>query len=463
MPALGNDAISDSAAGQSHGDDLARTFWERQDQALREKYVARRKLAEITTLPRVARCGRVSINTGGEVSLHHTPGSGEEPGSAGFGGLVTCGSVWDCPVCSAKISAKRAKELQHLINWNAERGGTVALLTLTMSHHKGHSLREVRRALTRAWRHLSTSRSWQELKQLLDMDYVRGIDATQAEVNGWHLHIHALLIFPEDVTARVPELVTKVYKLWTAGLAKSGFTASFEHGVDVRVGSGALEKMAKYISKLAFETAGGRWKQGKNGSRTPFQILADALETGDERDIALWQEWEQGSKGMQQLVWSNGLKAKCKLDEIDDETIAEENAGGELAAVLPARTWRKVYPEAEDLLLATRHGGVPAAHAWLDARGLDFEFETDTTERAVQLDDPPERQPFGWLKAALAAEDPEQRRARRRWFTTHRFAEQRFTEQRSGQGPSPDSRSRTVEVGGVAPDTSTGRQAKQGG
>ncbi|OLM27632.1 hypothetical protein Ae717Ps2_7243 [Pseudonocardia sp. Ae717_Ps2] len=111
-------------------------------------------------------------------------------------------------------------------------------------------------------------------------------------------------------------------------------SATAEHGIDVRVGNGAVEKMGKYISKLAFETAGGRWKRGKRGSRTPFQILADAIDTGNERDVALWQEWEQGSHGMQQLVWSNGLKQRCGVTEVKDEEIAEEDGGGELAGVL---------------------------------------------------------------------------------------------------------------------------------
>ncbi|OLM28012.1 hypothetical protein Ae717Ps2_6862c [Pseudonocardia sp. Ae717_Ps2] len=238
------------------------------------------------------------------------------------------------------------------------------------------------------------------------------MEGTHTDLNGWHLHIHALLIFPTDVSAEIPALTCEVYTRWPRA-GEEGMSATAEHGIDVRVGNGAVEKMGKYISKLAFETAGGRWKRGKRGSRTPFQILADAIDTGNERDVALWQEWEQGSHGMQQLVWSNASSSAAG-HRVKDEEIAEEDGGGELAGVLPARSWKKIYPVAEDLIIATRHGGVPAARAWLDARGLAFEFEADTTERAVQLD--PGDAPFAWLKAALAAEDPEQRRERRRSY-----------------------------------------------
>lgn len=402
---LGNDAKSAATAGQDHR--------AKADESLREKYRARRDLSPITTLRRVSRCGRVSTNEGGTVALRYTPGGGEDAGTAGLGGLVTCGSLWACPVCSAKISARRAQELEHLITWNAERGGTVALLTLTMRHHAGHRLRDLRRGLSAAWRHVTGSRGWKDAKKRLDMDYVRGIEATHGR-SGWHLHIHTLLVFPQDVAAEIPALTVEVWTRWVAGLAKRGFDATLQHGVDVRVGTGALEQLGRYISKLAFETAGARWKHGKNGSRTPFQILADALDSGGERDLALWAEWEQASHGMRQLVWSNGLKTKCSLDDVDDETIAEETDDGELVAVLPARTWRQVYPAAEELLIATRHGGVAGGRAWLDARGLPYDFEYDDTERAVMLDEP--ERPFAWLKAALATEDVEQRRERRRRF-----------------------------------------------
>ncbi|MBN9759893.1 hypothetical protein DMP14_31720 [Pseudonocardia sp. Ae707_Ps2] len=57
---------------------------------------------------------------------------------------------------------------------------------------------------------------------------------------GWHLHIHALLIFPTDVSAEIPALTCEVYTRWAAGLAKKGMSATAEHGIDVRVGNGAV-------------------------------------------------------------------------------------------------------------------------------------------------------------------------------------------------------------------------------
>ncbi len=370
---LGNNAKTAATAGQG--------AFEKRVTARKEKFTARRRLAEFTGLPRVARCGSVSMIEGGEVHLRYGAARQDDStgcGAAGLGGLVTCGSVWVCPVCSAKISAERAVELSKLIDWNTARGGATGLLTLTMQHHNGHRLRDLRRGLTKAWRHLTGSRSWKQAKRDLGMDgYVRAIEVTHGR-NGWHLHIHALLIFDGPVSYELLQLFAdEVFERWQTGLSREGFTALREHAVDVRLGDHALDRLGRYINKLAFEAVGGRWKKGRTGGRTPFEILAEGLATGSADDLELWLEWEQGSKGMRQLVWSRGLKARVGVDERQDEEIAAETEHGHTVAVLPARTWRVVRDVVEDLLTATEIGGPAAAYAWLDERRLPFEAYGD--------------------------------------------------------------------------------------
>lgn len=341
----------------------------------------RRELAEITNLPRVSKCGRVSMIEGGEVHLRYASAeeSGEGYATAGYGGLVTCGSVWACPECSAKIAAERATELEQLIQWNVDRDGSVALLTLTMRHHHGHRLRELRRGLTGAWRHITRSRGWKNARAQFGLDgYVRAIECTHSPDNGWHLHIHCLLVFDGPISADMVDLLAEeVWERWATGLETQGFTALQQHAVDVRIGDHALERLGNYINKLAYETVGGRWKKGRKTSRTPFEILADALETKNADDIELWWEWEHGSKGMQQLLWSgkgeNSLKKRVGVDEASDETVAEREVPGRTIAILPARTWKQVYPVAEDLLTVAERRGPEGAYGWLELRGLPFD------------------------------------------------------------------------------------------
>jgi hypothetical protein len=354
---LGNYAKTAATAGQKpDGPDIKRA----------EKFDALRKLAKITSLPRVSKCKRVSRIEGGEVHARHGA-------KASIAGLVTCGSIWACPVCSAVISAKRAQELDKLIGWNVEREGSLALLTLTMRHHRGHGLRELRDALTGAWRHVTKSRSWAEAKKRHSMDgYVRAIEVTYGE-NGWHLHIHCLLIFRRPITDfTAADLQGRIYYVWSTGLVREGFEASEDYGVDVRRGDEALETLGRYINKITYEVVGGRWKKESKGGRPPFQLLAEGLATGNADDIERWLTWEKGSKGMRQLVWSRGLKDRVGVNEETDEEIAEREQPGETFAVLPRLTWLKVHPVVEHFLDEVEAAGPNAGLAWLAQRGLEY-------------------------------------------------------------------------------------------
>src|SRR5690606_39143584 len=105
------------------------------------RYQARRAiqpLMEGQAFRNLRACGRTSVLTGGEVTVKVSGRGGHR--SAGFGGLATCGSVWACPVCSAKIAVRRASEVEQALNWNVERGGTVVFATLTVRHRRGQSL-----------------------------------------------------------------------------------------------------------------------------------------------------------------------------------------------------------------------------------------------------------------------------------------------------------------------------------
>lgn len=365
--ALGNNAKSTAAAGQDAAPESRRA----------ERYRARAWLSTVRTRSSQRRwkaCGKTSVAEGGTVGLKLTGADGGKH-AAGFSGLATCGSVWACPVCSAKIARRRTEELEHLLAWNAARGGSVALATFTMRHHTGHKLKALRKALSRAWAHITQSRAWKETRRREGCDgYVRAIECTTGE-NGWHLHAHVLLLFDGPVTQEfIEEWTDDLYELWAAGLRKSGMEASRRHGVDLRLGTGALDGLGKYLSKLTYEAAGGRFKKGRKGGRTPFELLDDALNTGLADDMDRWFEWENGSKGMQQLVWSDHLKDRSGVKDVKDEEIAEsDDLDGGTILVIDPRSWHKVYWEAAELLDTAEQGGCPAAMAWLDSRGYTYE------------------------------------------------------------------------------------------
>jgi len=85
------------------------------------------------------------------------------------------------------------------------------------------------------------------------------------------------------------------------------------------------------------------------GSRTPFEILADLTaalrETGEllSAELRLWHEWEAGSKGRRQQVWSRGMRAKLGLgQELTDEEAAELEVEGEDLVAIDSGEWRRV-------------------------------------------------------------------------------------------------------------------------
>ncbi len=109
---------------------------EAQAAQLREERYADREVARwLVPHERVARCLRYPHPLAADVQVLH--GQGPQGGTARFGGLEICGSVWLCPVCAAKITERRRRELEGgVARWverraPAGRGGVVLLVTLT--------------------------------------------------------------------------------------------------------------------------------------------------------------------------------------------------------------------------------------------------------------------------------------------------------------------------------------------
>ena len=150
--------------------------------------------------------------------------------------------------------------------------------------------------------------------------------------NGWHVHLHVLLCFREQVSADLARaaLGPRIFGRWSRALERKGFSASEEHGWDLRRAQLGDGDLADYFTKMAHEVTGGHRKEGRaRGGRTPMQLLADAVETYEESALARWWEWEAASDGRRQLTWSTGrrdLRALAGLGrEATDEEIAEED------------------------------------------------------------------------------------------------------------------------------------------
>src|SRR4051795_6089819 len=343
----------------------------------RKRGQLRHQLRGTTTLSRLQDCGAKTVNGLGGPILRIS-GEGDER-IAGYAGLVTCGSVWACPCCSAKIAARRAEELSKVMRTVLTSGGSASLITLTMRHHQGHRLKDLWQALSAAWHGVISGKQWiadQELGGLLG--WVRVVEATHGR-NGWHLHVHALVCWDRSVSLELAQDIGhRMWQRWTRVLERKGLT-SWKHrgGVDVRMASLGTDNLAHYFNKLAREVTYSHMKESRGG-RSPFKILIDGLQTGDASDLDLWGEWEQASYGRRQLTWSLGVHDLRKLADLgseqSDEEVAEEDLAGEDVIALPHPTWEALL-RAElttDLLDAAEIAGVEGACAFLQMRGLDW-------------------------------------------------------------------------------------------
>lgn len=260
---------------------------------------------------RVSQCCYVNH---GDVSLDRvTAPDGSVRGA--FSGLVTCSNVWACPVCTARISEVRRKEMNHLIAWARAEGHKVVMLTLTARHNARTPLAPFVDDLKGALRSL---RQMWAFKALPQVGSVTATEVTHGG-NGWHPHIHVLLVL-DRATADPIGAVESLRSGWLRQIERRGLSGN-AHAFQVQDAAAAGSYIAKFGA--AEELTLGHKKQGRGASRSPWQILSDAGE-GCKQSAALWREYVLAFKGKRQLVWSRGLKDRCGLNEVTDEDCGPE-------------------------------------------------------------------------------------------------------------------------------------------
>jgi hypothetical protein len=305
----------------------------------------------------------------------------QKHGKCHYGDLVICGGVWDCPVCAAKISERRRVELTTGIKQHTTNGGSVLLVTLTYPHKREDNLQELLDKQKKASEYFYRHRTYKELKKrYMKIGRVRALEINHGEANGWHPHIHELWFLQLNLHD-YEILKSEILGLWIKACVRYGLgTPSESHGVDVRGG----EYAAQYVSKMGTEDKKHKWgiedeitkahaKKGKNGSRSPFQLLDDYIE-GDKRSGALFIEYSNAFHGKRQLTWSRGLKSQFDLiEKTDDDLVHEEDDKAVLLAEINPEQWRVINrtstPRHDNrviILTLAENGGVDAMFLFID-------------------------------------------------------------------------------------------------
>ncbi|WP_147310522.1 MULTISPECIES: protein rep [Cupriavidus] len=297
--------------------------------------VSRRLLPEF----RVHNCLRVR-SKGREIQVVQSI----EYKTASYKGLQTCGSVWVCPVCAAKISERRRVELQAAVALHQAQGGQVLLMTLTTPHGRHDDLAKVLDRQAKALKSFNAGRAAQALFDDMGcIGQIRALEVThgrkRAVNNGWHPHYHILLFVRSGVDLEAFQ--GRLFERWRDACVKAGLKApSEEHGVRLDDGS----KAASYASKwgLESEMTKGHIKVAKDGE-TPFDFLRAYLEDQDKQAAALFVEFATVFKGKRQLHWSRGLKKRFGIGEASDEEVAaKQDDQAVLLGSISLEQWRAV-------------------------------------------------------------------------------------------------------------------------
>lgn len=281
------------------------------------------------------------------IQVHKTT----EHNKAFYTGLLSCGSVWHCPVCSAKVSERRRVELQGALAAACALGWKVHFVTLTVPHGVGDDLAVIKDLQQKALRLMSSGKN--RLKDVFERKgidwhgFIRAYEVTHGKQNGFHPHFHILLFTSQNVTH---DQVREIYgNAWQKSCLKVGLPKPSEkHGCTVQGGT----KAAQYVTKWGIEDemTKANTKISKRKGKTPFGLLRAVLDQDDpeyspEYAAGLFRVYANCMAGSRQLYWSNGLRAKLALaPEMTDEQVAEkitDEVSVHLATITPEQ-WRSI-------------------------------------------------------------------------------------------------------------------------
>ena len=150
-----------------------------------QKFKHQRAAARLLPTSRTAQClWSVASNSSGVDVIHN-----EAEGRARYAGLQTCGSVWSCPVCSAKVSEIRRQELNDALAVARQKGLIPVLVSLTTRHKRGDSLASLLASLKKAKQRWANHRGFASLRSKNGgplVGYITATEVTGGGVNGWH-------------------------------------------------------------------------------------------------------------------------------------------------------------------------------------------------------------------------------------------------------------------------------------
>lgn len=319
---------------------------------------------------RVSHCMHSPASLSQEVGIHKN----QKHNSVFFSGLQTCGSVWHCPVCAAKISERRAKEVQHAIEYTKNQNGFISFVTRTVPHTYTDSLKDILTNFRKADSILKADRYYKKSMKFYGVFASIKVFEITCGLNGWHLHTHELFFHHEEKVKKFSLLSdfyesfeSSLYSVWSVAAVSAGFELpSRAHGLQVQNGDFA----ADYIAKFGREPQGNFWGSDREMTKqhikkstsgfSPFDLFRLYRESDSKEVESLILEYAETMKGARQLIWSRGFKKLIDLKEKTDVELAlEQDEEAILMGVFTLEQWRFILKsdlKVSILLYAKYHG-----------------------------------------------------------------------------------------------------------
>lgn len=293
------------------------------------------------------------------VELHYH----EKDRHAHYRNVMRCDNVWKCPVCSSRITSRRAEEIRQAYSYAVDTlGFRAVMVTYTMSHSEFDPLQKNLDDLRDARRKMRSGRKWQKFRA--DYGYIGSISALEVTVslwNGWHTHVHEIMFLDPknssldlsvDDNALDKWLDADLSQWWIDSLAKVKRSASLKRGIGVTSSS---KYTAEYIAKfgklperehwdVAMEVAKSNHKKDSKGLH-PFTVLdrsdnPSVSEPDRKRYRAMWHEYADAFHGRKQIFWKAGLKDLLLVDVVEEDSDIEEE--GKSIIAISRDAWRAI-------------------------------------------------------------------------------------------------------------------------
>ena len=330
-----------------------------------------------------------------------------------YSGLMTCANSRTCPVCSSKISERKANEMRTAFNQRKALGLKVSMLTFTAPHTAQDPIDQLVKKISDALKRFWNGEPAKRFKQRFGIKgHVRSFEIRYGS-NGWHPHFHIIIFskfaLPDHQNHPDYEWVAN---RWKTMCLRSGLNKPNEYGTDISNGSKAGEYITKFGSDdeflmtktgkkvtwdMADEMTKGNLKTGRKNSLTPWDILSLIKESDDKEQVKkfklLFLQYARAMENVTLIKWSRKLRDFFGLgkDKSDQEIIKEEQDKADLLCQLTSYEWEYIIKNDYRVLvleLAENGGSQAIAKLLHNDNTLTFdEFYNDFLNReSIEID-----------------------------------------------------------------------------